>query len=293
MYYATPERPFPPTYVNGGKSTPIMEAIDQQLKPWESPTDKLIREIAEILVLKGIGLKLFGWCGVRWYAEVRSVSDGRKLPTTICGLLVMWQVFPIFGESARRAIIPSSYQRIIDNTSYQPALRPGILLESNARTGTISGVPVRDPQGNCYFTIAEYGFKLEGDAEVHHSRYMEGDRLIGRFEHVKRNTFPRSDIGLAKLEGGLTYSIVSFDGDEVDGITLRGLAKSEDVPIGAQLFIDNPYNGRCAGISGWRGVNVEDPIDPKYPEHCYLHTSMVYFGNGANDISPGSCGSAF
>jgi hypothetical protein len=117
---------------------------------------------------------------------------------------------------------------------------------------------------------------------------MSGDTLIG---HVQDgNPFPGSDIGLTELKDGMTYSIVSFDGEEVDGTNLQGFVYSQNLAIGESLSMDSPYNGRCEGILGWRGVNVT--IDPEHPEFTYVEVCMVYFGNGASDVKFGSCGSA-
>ena len=58
-------------------------------------------KLSILVVEKGIGLKLFGWCGVRWYTEVMSAVDGLNIPSTICGLIVTWKVFSGYEESAR------------------------------------------------------------------------------------------------------------------------------------------------------------------------------------------------
>jgi hypothetical protein len=88
------------------------------------------------------------------------------------------------------------------------------------------------------------------------------------------------------------YSLVSFYGEQADGCNLGKLVNSEDLSIGKSLFLDSAYNGRCEGMLGWRGVEVLDLVDPEYPDFCYLSICMVYFGNGAGDVMPGSCGSA-
>ena len=90
----------------------------------------------------------------------------------------------------------------------------------------------------------------------------------------------------------MTYSTVSFDGEEENGTNLEGLVLSESVSIGELLSMDSTYNGCCEGILSWRGVNVIDPVDPKYPDTVYVHVMMMYFGNGISDVKPGSCGSA-
>lgn len=296
LYYATLDRPHPPTYGKVGRSGPFMKGDAHRLKTWEDPSNTLIEEIAKSLVEKGIGLKLFGWCGVRWYAEVMSTEDGMKLPSAICGLVVMWKVSLEFGESARRAITPMWYSQeyqVIDNTSYKPTLRPGILLESKRGFGTTSGIPLLGSDGKRWFTVAEHGFKLRGNEEVHHPSYVaRGDNLIGIVTDNKEYKFVGSDIRLAELEDGMTYSDVSFDADEVDGTKFEGLVRSRDTTIGDRIFMDSPYNGRCEGVLGWRGVNMINPVDHDSPEFTFLHTSMIYFGNGASDILPGTCGSA-
>ena len=65
-----------------------------------------IKQITESLIEQGIGLRFFGWSGVQWYAEVTSFSDGLRLPSTICGLLVSWKLHIAGEESARKIITP-------------------------------------------------------------------------------------------------------------------------------------------------------------------------------------------
>ena len=103
-------------------------------------------------------------------------------------------------------------------------------------------------------------------------------------------SFPIADIALAQLKPGLTYSTTSFDGDENNGTKLEGLVPSKDVPLVASLFLDSAFNGKCEGLVVGIGLKVlpeELPVG-----YRYIHTNMVYFGNGANDVFPGTCGSA-
>jgi hypothetical protein len=176
LYYATPEHPHPPTFGRVRRAAPMMIAAEQRLKTWESPSNGLIKEIATTLVDKGIGVKLFGWYGVRWYAEVISVIDGLQMPSTICGLILMWEVFSDFGELARRSIILDKQN--VDSTSYKPMLRPGVLLKSSTGTGTTSGIPLKGPDGKRWFTVAHHGFKV--DNKVHHPRVNGSNTIVGR-----------------------------------------------------------------------------------------------------------------
>ena len=194
LYYATSNRPHPPTYAKGGRSAAMMRGVAERLRPWQSPSDSLIEEIARALVEKGIGLKLFGWCGVRWYAEVFLVEDGMKMPCSICGLATVWKVFLDFGESARRSIMPSEH--VIDDMSYKPTFRPGIHLESTTGAGTTSGVPLKRLDGERFFTVALHGFKQPGVEEVHHPWSMSGDTSIGQVPDI---SFPGLDVGLVKI----------------------------------------------------------------------------------------------
>lgn len=83
-------RPPTSTYLSkGGRSAPIMKGATHWLKIWKNPSNVPIEEIAEFLVEKGIGLKLFGCYRMRWCAEVTSSEDGIKFHISICGLVVM------------------------------------------------------------------------------------------------------------------------------------------------------------------------------------------------------------
>ncbi|KAG0601126.1 hypothetical protein M758_11G086000 [Ceratodon purpureus] len=66
LYYATLDQPHPPTYAKVGRSGLFMKRVAHRLKTWEDSSNTLIEEIAKSLVERGIGLKLFGWCEVRW-----------------------------------------------------------------------------------------------------------------------------------------------------------------------------------------------------------------------------------
>jgi hypothetical protein len=173
---------------------------------------------------------------------------------------------------------------LIDTTSYAPTLRSRVLLESKGGRGTTSGIPLLGPNGERYITVANHGFPL-GDMNVYHPVYGE-DNLIARVEF----SLPDSDIALAKLEGGITYSTTSFDGDELNGTTLDGLVHSYDVPFLTTLFLDSPFNGKCEGLVTSIGFYIL-PIGSANGSFRYVECNMTYFGNGTIDIFPGSCGS--
>jgi hypothetical protein len=205
------------------------------------------------------------------------VTDGLQMSSTICGLILMWEVFSDFGESARRSIIPDKQN--VDSTSYKSMLRPGVLLVSSTGSGTTSGIPLKGPDGKRWFMVAHHGFKV--DDKVHHPRVNGSNTIVGRVQNDHRYTCFGSDIGLAKLEPGLTYSSVSFYREQVDGCNLGKLVNSEDLSIGELLFLDSAYNGRCEGMLGWRGVDVLDPVDPEYPDFCLSkHLYGIFWKRG-------------
>ena len=137
---------------------------------------------------------------MQWYAEVTSFSDGLRLPSTICGLLVSWELHVVGEESARRITTPTA-GRVVDRSSYSPALRPGMCVASQTMSST-SGIPLLGPDGSRWVTVTKHSFPMENDV-VHHPSYSpSNDTVIATLEH----SFPNSDIGLAKLNPGMKYS---------------------------------------------------------------------------------------
>ena len=115
---------------------PLMKTAAEKLLPMEQPAISKIKHIVESLQEEGIQLKYFGWMGMKWYAQVMSEEDGYKLPSRICGLVVVWEIstLDLIQECARRSIkliiYEDSKRSIIDGSCYSPYLRPGMLLQS-------------------------------------------------------------------------------------------------------------------------------------------------------------------
>jgi hypothetical protein len=286
LFYACPDNPRAPTVGKLGRSAPMMDESIHHLKLWQDPTIEFTKEIVQSLVERGIGLTFFGWSGGRWYAEVSSAEDGAKLPVKICGLMVMWRLYPQHEVSAQREITPDGGV-VIDCSSYGTDLRPGVLIESKGRCGSTSGLPLRGLDGQQWITVAEHSFKM-GDRDVHHPCYAPSRaNLIANVEY----TFPDCVFALAKLQPSVKYLTCSFDVDEADGTLLGPLVPSNEIVEGQSLYMDSPFNGKCEGIVSSKGFWILPEGSNNKPFRHY-ECMMVYFGNGADDIFPGTCGSA-
>ena len=289
LFYTALETEFPPTFGRAGGGSRMMRNSSQKLHAWERPDESLMRQVLDCLITDGINLRYFGWCGTRWYAEVVSPSDGERLPSTICGLLCLWKVYKEYEEGARRIITPDG-GTIFDTTCYTPDLRPGIRIESSGGKSCTFGIPLVGSDGRQWISVANHCFS-NIDEDVHHPNFgRDGNDVVV----TVKLSFPIADIALAQLKPGLTYSTTSFDGEENNGTKLEGLVPSKDVPLVASLFLDSAFNGKCKGLVVGIGFKV---LPEEFPEELpvgyrYIHTNMVYFGNGANDVFPGTCGNA-
>jgi hypothetical protein len=64
------------------------------------------------------------------------------------------------------------------------------------------------------------------------------------------------------------------------------------VPSVASLFLDYAFNGKCEGLVVAKGFNVLPMELCRTDKYDYIQTNIVYFGNGTNNVFPGTCGSA-
>ena len=89
-----PEYGRPPTFGKTGINVPMMKEAAHQLNDGVYPGNLFIKRLTQLFVEQGVGLIFLGWSGMFWYAEVTSLEDGTKLPSTICNRLLMWKVYP-------------------------------------------------------------------------------------------------------------------------------------------------------------------------------------------------------
>ena len=161
-------------------------------------------------------------------------------------------------------------------------LRPGVMFSSSLDgneqyLSTSSGLLVEDAQGNRYVTCALHGFRPDGI--VFHPDPIRG-RQIGKVVQE----FSRIDVGLVRLEPGISYTNEFFESKEggASGLIPRAFADADSTKNYCTLEMDNPFNGSCAGTI--IGLNsIFDGV--KYQKH-----ELVIFehGTGAHD---GCCGS--
>lgn len=295
VYFGIQNDVHPPGFGPTGRSTPLMKTAAEKLLPMEQPAISKIKHIAESLQEEGIRLKYFGWMGMKWYAQVMSEEDGYKLPSQICGLVVVWEISTpdLIHECARRSIKPIIYgdsnRSIIDGSCYSPNLRPGMLLQSADGAATTSGVPLLAPNGDLFFTVAAHGF--EGNHNfVYHPFHEDGERGIIGNVHSRMII---SDVGFVRLAPGMKYSCDLFERDEdgqTSGVTelkLTGLVHHDAVGIFTPLTMDSPYNGHCDGVLLAKGFMLGVGIEERA---SYVRSDITYFANGGKEILDGSCG---
>ena len=58
-----------------------------------------------------------------------------------------------------------------------------------------------------------------------------------------------------------------------------------------RLYLDSAYNGKSKGLLVSKGFHVL-PEGSTNEAFQYIECNMIYFGNGADDIFSGTCGSA-
>jgi len=96
--------------------------------------------------------------------------------------------------------------------------------------------------------------------------------------------FSRIDVGLVRLEPGISYTNEFFESKEggASGLIPRAFADTDSTKKYYTLEMDNPFNGSCAGTI--IGLNsIFDGV--KYQKHEWV---VFEHGTGAHD---GYCGS--
>jgi hypothetical protein len=93
LFYANSETLKLPTFGHAGGSSPILNDASDWLSVWE---DLALYNKGDCTVIGQAGniLEVF-W--MEWYSlvcRVASLTNGAKLPATIRGLLVSWQLYP-------------------------------------------------------------------------------------------------------------------------------------------------------------------------------------------------------
>ena len=97
---------------------------------------------------------------------------------------------------------------------------------------------------------------------------------------------------MVQLEPSLIYSTIFFDRNKNNGTKLEKLVCSKEVPLLVSLFVDSTFNGKCEGLAVVIGFDMFPEELCGTERYDYIHTNMVYFGNGANDMFLRTCGSA-
>jgi hypothetical protein len=147
---------------------------------------------------------------------------------------------------------------------------------------SISGVLVRDPNGQVLITAAAHTFNADG--LVYHPTPGDGPP-IGRVIHQ----YPLLDLALVKLNRGICYINECFHTEsETAGPVITGLLPSANTPsfnVYTSVYMDNPFSGRCQGMTTGFGVTVES-----FPGISHIPIVWLTF-NGVSEVQEGSCGS--
>jgi hypothetical protein len=255
---------------------------------WKTPTSAMIKEIIQAYrTTYKTPISSIAWLGTRFMVTPADAKANlNELPSTIGRVLVTYRNSEPKGrEAAQRAKQP--LDQIRDDSNYGLTLRPGIMISCEAYEGgetlTTAGIPVRSPDGERFITVASHGFPL-GLETVYHPN-GNGSRI----GEVKKKLWD-TDISLASLNEGISYSCDTFSSNILAGSTLRGFKRLEDVLIGDNIFMDNPFSGLCEGqVTMVEWANI--PCDEDASELPWVGALWMYTGNGRTEPANGSCGS--
>ncbi|KAL5327968.1 hypothetical protein ACEPPN_005674 [Leptodophora sp. 'Broadleaf-Isolate-01'] len=281
--------------------------IEGELIEYETPSEKTMLEIFELVNEKGAAVDRIQWDGLTLLALSRSEpSPGWKniLPSRINSFLISysWNE-PSMQEHARRMKLPAA--GIVDDTRYDSrSLRPGILLGglTNNMTQTLSttsGICVESPRSNNkYITVAAHGFSAGIGDLVYHPAPMLSSLTGGPDDRYEIATidkkFGDTDICLAKLKPGVGYLRETFcDPSQTNVQPFRNLKDPKDVRHGDAVFMNTPVNGLCEGvhITAQFDLKFEATDDEPHKQAKYCEIALFsYFGNGSDVFFDGSCG---
>jgi hypothetical protein len=180
------------------------------------------------------------------------------------------------------------FSMIRDKSDYKPNLQPEVMLscgtDGRQELLTTSRILAKDKDGKKYVTAASNGFP-PGEGHVWHP--IGKHAVIGEVKIIVGDT----GIFLMQLNAGLTYSTEIFGSSASGGVTLTGLRGPDDFRQGEPAYLDNPFSGRCDGV-----VSLVErkriPNDEPAPILDWITVVWVYIGNGGEERSDGSCGSA-
>ena len=162
---------------------------------------------------------------------------------------------PIQQRLGPRRRTASNTMILSTQANRMPLLRPGIMLSSSIRTvvkngkseevfkTTTSGILVTDRNGHLFITVAMHGF--EEDGVIYHPNPHKGS-VIGQ----KIETFPGTDISIARLNPGLRYINETFGTQAApDGVLLNGISSAYTMHLQVynNLTMNNPFSGSCEG----------------------------------------------
>lgn len=179
VFFAVPGRMNPPCSGRLGRSYLLMNTFAKKLFLMLQPDESIFKCIVASLRGEGIRVKSLWWMGMKWFVEVISDDDGKRLPSRMCGLIVFWGIWKVQDLTHRVMECKS----VIDGHCYTPHLRPGLLVASTGKVLTTSRVPLKTRDGEFFVTIATNGF-LDNDNLVHHAFSKDRQNVvIGKVAH--------------------------------------------------------------------------------------------------------------
>lgn len=231
-------------------------------------------------------LQWIGWAFLAFGPGELTKALRSRLPFTInnCFVGYVFGKNEPFVELTMRTKLPTD--RSADNDSYQPDLRPGVMIASKGSHSqqlfSTSGICVATPLGGKHITVASHGFHCIGD-EVYHPDVT--GTVIGTVEHQMSD----SDVSLVKLHPNLQYSRETFSAVNYKAQPFRQLGDAHKVKVGDTLHMNTPFNGHCMGICVRIDV-MKIPVDEPVNSWEYVTSLFGYCGNGAEELFVGCCG---
>jgi hypothetical protein len=275
------------------------------IERYKTPSENTMLQVYHLLNERGAGIDEIQWDGCWLYAVgSQKPQEGweERLPARVNDLPVTY----IWGrkdmdEHAQRKKLPT--QTEIDDSNYIGDLRPGVVLtglHNNMESiiGTTSGVYVRSPiSGKNFITVAAHGFTAGVGDYIYHPKVSVTDgnpddrNQIARIERL----FGDTDIALAELKPGMTYSRTTFS--ELDSPMqpfrrFKDLRPENAMRPGDYVYMNTPFNGVCEGSLmrvSWCFQRATEK-HPKQQETRTLISLFTYWGNGSNLFLEGCCG---
>jgi hypothetical protein len=319
-----PEKPWPtfvadlPVWLTTSTDDPPLELgkfaranqtfnVKGEIEYYKTPKEATIFEIFDLVNGKGAGINRiqFDGCIFRAFGS-QEPGQGweNRLPSRINGFSIsyIWTKSNI-QEHALRMRLPDA--NVTDDTYYGPQyLRPGIMLgglpnNMQQSLGTTSGVCVRSPKtGKTFITVAAHGFPASVGGAVYHPRaYTFNGKPDDRYQIATIDRkFGDTDIALAELKPGISYSGKTFDHPESGyqpAKSFRSLKNPEHTNPGDTVFMNTPVNGQCEGVhvrTQWAcAFEATDEAPQELKKHCEI-SNFSYFGNGSDIFFEGCCG---